>query len=63
MIPEQRSPEDLAKIAYRAYGETTDFKNFRGEPMPEWENLGDRIQSAWIAASTAVAETVGRQDQ
>lgn len=52
--------EDLAQIAYRAYGETTDFKNFRGEPMPEWENLGDRIQSAWIAATEAVRREVER---
>jgi hypothetical protein len=54
--------EDLARLAYRAYGETTDFKNFRGDPMPEWENLGDRIQSAWIAAVTAVANQV-REDE
>lgn len=50
--------EDLAKVAYRAYGETTDFKNYRGEPMPEWENLGARIQAAWLAAAGAVARTV-----
>lgn len=50
--------EDLAKLTYHAYGETTDHKNFRGEPMPEWVNLGDRIQAAWIAAVTAVANQV-----
>lgn len=46
----------MAKVAYRAYGETTDFKNFRGEPMPEWGDLPDRIQQAWIAAAVAVKE-------
>jgi hypothetical protein len=50
------SPEELAQIAYRAYGESTDFLNFRGEPMPDWGNLGDRIQTAWILAAQAVAE-------
>lgn len=50
--------ERLAKAAYAAYGETTDFKNFRGEPMPAWADLGTRIQDAWAAAVTAVAEQV-----
>lgn len=50
--------EDLAKVAYRAYGETTGFKNYRGEPMPEWDGLGDRIQAAWLAAVGAVAAVV-----
>ena len=53
---------DLAKIAYRAYGETTDFKNFRGEPMPDWDNLGTRIQTAWTNAARAVADAC-REDR
>lgn len=28
--------EELAKKAYLAYGQTTDFKNYQGLPMPEW---------------------------
>lgn len=48
----------LAKVAYRAYGETTGFKNFRGEPMPDWDDLGDTIQRAWISAAGAVADHV-----
>lgn len=46
----------LAQIAYAAYGEATDFKNFGGEPMPAWEELPEQIQKEWchgaIAAST-----------
>lgn len=26
--------DQLARIAYDAYGETTDHKNYRGGPMP-----------------------------
>jgi mono/diheme cytochrome c family protein len=52
------SPTQLAQVAYRAYGETTHFTNFRGEPMPDWAELGDRIQRAWVAAVAAVAEQV-----
>lgn len=54
--------ETLAKVAYRAYGETTDFKNFRGEPMPEWNDLGERIQKAWVAAASAVADRARGED-
>ena len=46
---------ELAKIAYQAYGKTTDFKNYQGLPMPEWESLPEKIQQAWIAAAVAVA--------
>lgn len=46
------SSEELAKAAYARYGAVTDFKNFRGDPMPAWEALGENIQSAWIAAIT-----------
>lgn len=53
VTPQAESPasiEDLAKVAYNAYGTAVGFKNFRGDPMPAWENLGTTIQSAWIAA-------------
>lgn len=50
--------DQLARTAYDAYGETTDRKNFCGEPMPAWEDLGDRIQGAWRAAARAVADAV-----
>jgi hypothetical protein len=45
----------MAKLAYAAYGQTTDFKNYQGNPMPNWEDLGDTIQAAWMSAANAVA--------
>jgi len=45
----------MAKLAYAAYGQTTNFKNFQGNPMPNWDQLGDTIQAAWVSASNAVA--------
>lgn len=45
------TPVEKAKRAYEAYGAVTDHKNFQGDPMPEWDNLGDTIQAAWIAAA------------
>jgi len=41
----------LARQAYYAYGSVTDFKNFQGNPMPEWEALPEKIQQAWMAAA------------
>lgn len=35
--------EDL----YNVYGSVTEFKNFQGNPMPEWKDLPEKIQLAW----------------
>jgi hypothetical protein len=40
-----------AKAAYQRYGAVTDFKNFQGNPMPEFEKLPEAIQCAWAAAA------------
>lgn len=50
--------EMLARIAYHAYGEHTDFKNFQGNPMPLWEELPDRIRGAWRQAAASVRNTL-----
>lgn len=44
----------IAEIAYNAYAKVTDNKNFRGEEMPLFADLGEKIQNAWIAAVSAV---------
>lgn len=44
-----------ARVAYAAYGQTTDFKNFRGDPMPAWDDLPEKIREAWVNASRAAA--------
>lgn len=41
----------LAKQCYYAYGSVTDHKNYQGLPMPEWEQLTDKIREAWKAAA------------
>jgi hypothetical protein len=45
-----------ARIAYTAYGKVTDWKNFRGEPMPEFDDLPEPIREAWAAAAEAIRE-------
>ena len=42
---------DLAKQAYGHYGAVVDFKNFRGEPMPEFDELPENIRKAWHDAT------------
>lgn len=54
--------EAVARAAYAAYGETTGHKNFRGDPMPDWADLGDTIQRAWRNA-TVVGYSVGYRDR
>lgn len=48
---------ELAKIAYLAYGSATDFKNYQGLPMPEFEKLPEKIQSAWVSTVVAIVGT------
>jgi len=46
--------DDLAKSAYIQYGLVTDFKNYQGLTMPQWEELPDTIKSAWLASTKYV---------
>jgi hypothetical protein len=55
----QKDPEKMARLAYKRYGAVTDFKNFQGNPMPEFDELPEKIKEAWKAAVT-VMEPVGQ---
>lgn len=48
---DSEAQDKLAKQCYYGYGSVTDFKNFQGNPMPEWEQLPGKIQEAWKAAA------------
>jgi hypothetical protein len=41
-------------IAYAAYGQAVDYKNFRGEPMPHFDDLPEQIKEGWLVAAEAV---------
>ena len=43
--------EKQGREAYLRYGSVTGFKNFKGDPMPAWADLGEKIQNAWMAAA------------
>ena len=40
----------IAEEAYKGYANVTDNKNFRGEQMPKFDELPEKIQEAWKAA-------------
>lgn len=56
------TPESRARIAYTAYGSVTGFKNFMGDPMPEFDALPERIREAWTKAAGTIWDlaTTGR---
>lgn len=41
---------EIAASAYRAYAASTGNKNFRGDPMPGYDELPQPIRVAWEAA-------------
>ena len=45
---------DVAKEAYTSYGEVTGGLNYMGRQMPRWDELPEKIQEAWVAASSTV---------
>jgi hypothetical protein len=48
--------ESLARAAYQSYGAVTDFKNYQGLPMPEFDALTPKIREAWQAAASRVSQ-------
>ncbi|MET9119909.1 hypothetical protein [Streptomyces sp. NPDC004528] len=57
VVPAPKKVEEPtpAQIAYDAYGAATDFLNFRGEPMPSWEELPVHSKAAWVCAADALS--------
>ena len=55
------STMELAQVAYAAYGVSTNNRTHDDRPMPDWDDLGDQVQQAWIAAAAAVAQAVIEQ--
>lgn len=53
------------KYLYEVYGDMVDFKNFQGNPMPEYEDLPDAIKEAWeaVASNSYSIELTERERQ
>jgi hypothetical protein len=51
--------KSLAEIGYNAYRESAGGKSLvSGVPLPEFHELTEKIQTAWIAAAEAVKVAV-----
>ncbi len=50
--------KETAHVAYDAYGDYAEWKNFAGAPMPKWGQLPEKIQNAWRAACKAISPMV-----
>ena len=59
LCPEDKGIDRLAQRAYHDYGAITDHLNYQGLPMPEWENLPDKIRNAWRNAVLSVLINCG----
>lgn len=46
--------EYVAQRAYTSYGEAVGWTAVSGSPMPQWHNLGEKIQGAWCKAAAAI---------
>lgn len=52
----QHTLDEIAQIAYKAYGDSTKWLNYQGLPMPTWSELPPKIQDAWKAAAKAAID-------
>lgn len=58
MTREERELE-LAKIAYEAYCESTDWKSaITGDPLPQFNNCRPSVQKAWLAVVERMIEEI-----
>lgn len=47
---------NLAKVGYEAYAASSSWKNFQGNPMPQWDELPQAIRNHWQAATKAISD-------
>lgn len=45
----------MAKLAYSAYAEAVDNKDFQGNPLRGWDGMSDTTRAGWVSAAAAVA--------
>ena len=51
----------LARAAYEAYGRNRQWRDYRDEPLPVYDELGEGIRAGWQAAAGAVAAVTGAE--
>jgi len=58
LTPAENMPEiyreawrGMAEAMYQAYGDSVEWKAVSGHPMPEFKNVGPRVEGAWCIAA------------
>lgn len=59
LCPEDKGIDRLAQAAYHDYGAVTNHLNYQGLPMPNWEDLTDKIRDAWRNATLSILINCG----
>jgi hypothetical protein len=49
--------KSLGQVGYDAYGDHANWKNYQGEPMPNWEDLPADIRLHWETAAGAIVRS------
>ena len=49
-------PKTLGQVSYESYCEARSWRSFNGNPLPEWKDVRNYIQSAWEAAGWSAVE-------
>lgn len=47
---------DTGQMAYEAYSFSVDGVDVHGNPLPEWDDVSQRVKDGWAAASVRVIE-------
>lgn len=50
---EHTAHHDTARTTFHAYGRATAHKTHDGKKIPKWDDLGEKIQRAWVKAADA----------
>lgn len=48
--------EEMGKAAFEAYTEDMHGMTLDDRPIPPWDDLGEKVQSAWISAAKKVED-------
>lgn len=54
MIPYEE--KELAQIAFEAYNEQAGGRTWDDKPIPAWQDVGEKVQANWKAATKALTQ-------
>jgi len=49
--PDEIDWQSIARNSYEAYNQVSNWKNYQGLPMPQWDDLPANVRDAWLASA------------